>query len=122
MYQDETKREIPHHFVTVSVVRFHPHVKYPRTSCYVYKKTAIFRFHLIVIFCYELNLCILIVIQKFSLNSGCEASSHNFFKPLHQICFLEPTTRNHVCNLCGVQTHDPEVARQTPYPSGHCYP
>ena len=24
---------------------------------------------------------------------------------------------NHGIGLCGVQTHDPEIARQTPYPS-----
>ena len=27
--------------------------------------------------------------------------------------------RNHVCDSCGIRTHDPEVARQTAYPLGH---
>ena len=30
--------------------------------------------------------------------------------------------RNHDRNPCGVRTHDPEVAKQTPYPLGHRSP
>ena len=30
--------------------------------------------------------------------------------------------RNHGRDPCGLQTHDPEVAKQTPYPLGHRSP
>ena len=41
--------------------------------------------------------------------------------------FLEPTStgvimRNHGRDPCGVRTHDPEVARRTPYPLGDFSP
>ena len=44
----------------------------------------------------------------------------NYFR----FCFLELTSsgvimRNHGCDPCGVQTHDSEVARRTPYLLGH---
>ena len=49
---------------------------------------------------------------------GCEASSHNLFKSLLSPL---PGTNQYWCHMenrghdqCEVQTHDPEVVRQTP--------
>ena len=64
---------------------------------------------------YSLNLFIL---------ACCEASSHNLslsssLPGINQYCCH---MRNHGRDPCGVQTHDPEVVRQTPYPLGHRSP
>ena len=71
-----------------------------------------------------MNYSVSLVFKTYLFYLDCEANYHNLFKSLSSPI---PVTNQYWCHnfkgimavtSVGFRTHDPEVARQTPYPSG----